>query len=116
MMFTNTIVAVAALAASVVTAAPGVQATAAIKLCDHFNWVACRELPYTPKNCAEVPDDFNDVISSLDTYNRKCTFFVDRYCKPEAGSFPYQGSVQNIRDYPNLGHFENAISSFNCDS
>ncbi|EKD13576.1 uncharacterized protein L3040_007219 [Drepanopeziza brunnea f. sp. 'multigermtubi'] len=120
MMFTNTIVAAAALAASVVTAAPApgkvIQPTSTIKLCNDFNWNQCREMQYTPQVCTEIPNDFHDVVSSLNTYNKQCTFFVDRYCPRQSGSFYWNGVVQNIRDHPDLGNYENKISSFKCES
>ncbi|KAI9050214.1 hypothetical protein LZ554_006354 [Drepanopeziza brunnea f. sp. 'monogermtubi'] len=117
-MFINDIFAAAVLAASAVTAAPyflpKLTHQNSVKLCEHFNWSACGEVNYRPDVCVDQIGIFQDAVSSLDTRKKDCQFFVDNYCNSASGFFNWNGDIQNIRDHPDLGQYENAISSFRC--
>ncbi|KAI9049139.1 hypothetical protein LZ554_006987 [Drepanopeziza brunnea f. sp. 'monogermtubi'] len=119
MMFINAILATAALAASAVTAVPADlaarQAGKTIKLCRDANLVNCREWPYQPDTCVDVwPNaEFDDQVSSLDTYGINCKFVMDVGCSESSGSFDWAGSFPDIKG-SKFDSSNNAISSFTC--
>ncbi|KAF4549920.1 Hypothetical protein D9617_19g102250 [Elsinoe fawcettii] len=105
---------------ALVNAAPGVDRTetvrkSSIKLCGDKNYGNCEEIEFTIKACTPV-GQLNDKVSSLDTRNKYCKFWVDTGCRDGHGHFAYNGLLPDIRHNKDgqINNKNDDISSFIC--
>ncbi|KAK3319884.1 hypothetical protein B0T19DRAFT_488114 [Cercophora scortea] len=120
MVSMKAVAAVLALNAMTAMAAPtgevgdrAIAAQASIYFCEHIRWNgACRNALVDLDRCTNVPDGWNDRISSIRNDSKsyyKCTWFIDGNC--EGASYDNQEDA-NLAD--GNGKFNDAISSYSC--
>ncbi|KAJ5054929.1 uncharacterized protein L3040_001191 [Drepanopeziza brunnea f. sp. 'multigermtubi'] len=115
MMFINSILAAAILAASAVTAADESidMSGNTIQLCQELDFGDCQVFGYTPGECANIPDPYNNTLSSFDTRNVECFFYFGLDCAEKSGYFSWNGGQGNLKASA-LKFAENAVSSYKC--
>ncbi|KAI0163495.1 hypothetical protein BJ166DRAFT_592298 [Pestalotiopsis sp. NC0098] len=108
------IVSLTAMLLGLSQAAPAVKTRQDIQLlllCNDPNQVDCLDFQTTPDQCSNIPGDWNDNVSSINTYSDSsiCTFYNNPDCDEGAGSIALGGTQNSLPS-----GFDNTLSSLKC--
>ncbi|KAI9049355.1 hypothetical protein LZ554_006389 [Drepanopeziza brunnea f. sp. 'monogermtubi'] len=109
MMFINAIVAAAVLAASAVTAKN------TIEICRNNDLVFCEYRAEAYSNvCVDVPTEYNNLISSFDTWGLTCKFYAEPGCVADSEFFEHNGKINALNTAKDPVGWDDRISSYQC--
>ncbi|KAI9047508.1 hypothetical protein LZ554_008225 [Drepanopeziza brunnea f. sp. 'monogermtubi'] len=84
-----------------------------LQVCRDSNLVDCTRATYEFGLCSEIPSEYVNKVTSINTFGANCRFYVSAGCPESAKSFTAYGTINDLSQGDNA-EYDNAAVSFLC--